>query len=744
MLRLLCLLWILGAVLFLVSVGTVVRTVHNPSNRSMKNRMIPVLLSIFGCTWALRAAVGVGSVFFMPEQLGLDLPSSLFEILGDSIVHTMQTFSMDEDYTTYLTAGKKLLEWMGMPVASYIYGVCVTILHVAAPVAGGAILLDLLCDFFPAMRYSLQRAHTKYIFNELNDASILLAESIREKQSAQKQQGNCERVGIVFTNTTIDFEDEHENHLYARVQAIGARCVTRDVFHFPIRSIVERIFRDTQNVIYLLISENQADNLDTALRLKKLPNIGVHAAAVVRSDNSADGELLDQANNSGNEMLLFLLQDKTNTVLRLLVDHPLFVPLLRGGYGQLEVLVVGSGSLAEEYICQSAWCGQMLDPGTRQHLPFVIRVLAEGQEQKEQIEQAVRRRMPVLFTAVTNHLVQFEFYSAHPDSAAFSQMLEQHGGNVSTAVICLEDNDCSRRAALSLKLYFDRRELGERRQVSLLCFTPLQGIADTFSDSASTGCAIHPFGMLEERYSLRQVFMEDLLYYTVCMNNAYSQTDEQNQQEMRALLRSSYRLNSSLSSAIHFTYKLFSAGALRSEKDLPAEESDCAARFEVQDPVLLDTMAWLEHIRWCVYVWSLGYRAPTPSEQQWIVEACGDTFDHKSLPLRLHPCLVLSRPGSAFRENPDLWDTITPDQMEELDPLDQLSFSIDALARKFYAGKDLPLQHPDGRLQRGLHTDFKEYDYRMVQALPGNLQTYIRKRKEQKGDLTLSLLLDRM
>ena len=465
---------------------------------------------------------------------------------------------------------------------------------------------------------------------------------------------------------------------------------------------------------------------------------------MIRLDNPADGELLDQANYSGNDTLLFLMQDKTNTVLRQLVDHPLFVPLLGGGYHDLEVLVIGSGTLAEEYICQSAWCGQMLDPNTQQHMPFTIRVFAETPEDKERIQQAVRRRMPVLFSAESGGIVRFEFDSICPDHAAFFKELERRCGAVSTAVICLEDSDLSRRTALALKLYFDRRELARKRQVSLLCFTSFQGIAQTFSQSGSTGCQIHPFGMLEERYSLRQVFLEDLLYYTVCMNNAYSQTDDEDREEMRALLRSSYRLNSSLSSAIHFTYKLFSAGALLSEQDLPAEESSCASRFNVQDAALMDRIAWLEHIRWCAYLWSQGYRAPTPAELRQIVANCTDAFDHKSLPLRLHPCLVHSRPGSAFRDNSSLWDTATPAQLEQLDPLDRLSFSMDALARKFYAQRGLPLERPDGRLQRGLRTDFKEYDYRMVQALPGNLETYVQKRRAQQGDLTLSLLLGRI
>lgn len=746
MLYLLYALFLLGGVLFVFTAGMLVRAVRNPSNRSLKNRVIPVALAILACTLSLRLAVELGAAFYAP-QIGVDVPSNWFEILGDSLVHTMQTFSMDEDYTLYLLAGKQLLVEMGLPAAALVYGTCATLVHVAAPIAGGAILLDILCDFFPALRYGVHCSHTKYIFNELNDASILLAESIREKQRKElngRRPSKNQRVGIVFANTTIDSEDEHENHLYTRALAIGAYCVTRDVCRFPARSALERFFRDTRNIIYILLSENQDDNLDTALRLRRNPEPGAHTAAVVFSDDPADGELLDQANQAESDMLLFLVQDHKNTVLRQMVDHPLFLPLLEGEYDALEVLVVGSGALAEEYICQSVWCGQLLRPSTGEKMPFTIHALAEGEREKQRLEQAVRHRMPAFFTDESGGIARIVFHSAAPGSAAFDSFLEQHCSQVSTAAVCLEDSSISRRTALVLKRWFDRRSLSCARPVNLLCYTPFRGIAHAFDTSGRKGCVIHPFGILEDRYSVRQVFLEDLLYYTVCMNNAYSQTDEDDRQEMKALLRSSYRLNSSMASAIHFSYKLFSAGVMQPSDDLSAEISRCADRFDTSDAALLDRMAWLEHLRWCAWVWQEGFRAPTPDERQRIVDACTDSFDHKSLALRLHPCLVATRPGSAFRRQPDLWDTITPGQLEELDELDQLSFLVDEMARSFYIGKGLPLQRPDGRPQRGLRTDFKEYDYRMVEALPGNLRYYAQNRRTQNPDLTLALLLDRL
>lgn len=730
-------LYALGGVLLLAAAAALVRAVRLRDGSSLKSRALPAALALFGSAFCLRLAAGLGAAYVLPMDNALDdlrRLASGFEIVGDSLVHAMQTFSMDEDYTLYLLAGKEMLTRLGLPAAAAVYGVAATLVNVAAPITGGAILLDILCDFFPALRYHLHRSRVKFIFNELNEASILLAEDIRRRQ---EELGGS--VGILFVNTTIDDEDERESHLSARAQAIGAFCFTRDVPDFALRTPLDKRLHWTKSAVFLLMSRDGAANMETALQLDASALDGVTAAVLVFSDDPGDGALLDAAANQQDGILRMLVPDQRNTVLRLLADEPLYRPLLGGGYPALELLVVGSGPLAEEFICQWIWCGQLLFPGKEEAMPLRLVALAESEDARRRLEQALRHRMPGFFTdEYALSMARLELVAAAPGSDRFDQALRQYAGQVSSAAVCLEDEALCRRTAMELQRFFHLRELTARRPVDLFCYAPREGVGQALARTVTGGCRIRPFGALRDRYSIPCVFLEDLLAYAICVNGAYNKKED----AALGMLRSRYNMDSSLASAIHFSYKLFSAGAVPTEADLPAIRPENLARFPVEDPALLDRMAWLEHRRWCAWAWSEGFVCLGPDRMKQLVAARlaqpGAGFSHKDESLRLHPCLVPSDLGcgatdGAFWARVDaLWQQY-PDPAPQLkaladaaglDPLDRLSLRVDRLARLFYRARGESPFGDKAAPKKGVHEDFRAYDYDLVAALPRNLATY--------------------
>ena len=101
------------------------------------------------------------------------------KLLADSFVHSLQTFSMDEGYTEYLLSGLGYLADTAAP--GFVVGLYThlsNIINVMCPVLGGAVLLDMLCDCFPRWRYNALLTHKRYIFSEINEQSVALAESI--------------------------------------------------------------------------------------------------------------------------------------------------------------------------------------------------------------------------------------------------------------------------------------------------------------------------------------------------------------------------------------------------------------------------------------------------------------------------------------------------------------------------------------------------------------------------------------
>ena len=111
---------------------------------------------------------------------------TLMESVFDSMVHTLQTFSMDEDYTGYTFAGKDYLTNLGHPFLADVYGLVNSFLGVLAPILGGALLLDILAGYFPYMKLRFLFRRDKFIFSALNEKAVSLAEDVVKQRRRAK------------------------------------------------------------------------------------------------------------------------------------------------------------------------------------------------------------------------------------------------------------------------------------------------------------------------------------------------------------------------------------------------------------------------------------------------------------------------------------------------------------------------------------------------------------------------------
>ena len=87
----------------------------------------------------------------------------IFETIMDSFVHTLQSFSMDEDYTKYVEHGKAALS--DIAVCAEVYGIIISILNVMAPILGGAVILDILIGIFPTLKIIFKTRMHLFIFD---------------------------------------------------------------------------------------------------------------------------------------------------------------------------------------------------------------------------------------------------------------------------------------------------------------------------------------------------------------------------------------------------------------------------------------------------------------------------------------------------------------------------------------------------------------------------------------------------
>ena len=179
-------LWVLSLLLMLAAAAQLWRAFVRKKEevtRTLAKSLGLLFVSIFCVRLAVGLYLADGALVEEPNGL------NLFETALDSAVHSLQTFSMDEGYTDYLFAGRDLWQWMsGSAAAVTLAGMYISLQNLLAPIAGGAILLDLLSNLFPWIRYYLQGGRRKYVFSELNEQAVLLAEDL-----ARAEQG----VGLV-------------------------------------------------------------------------------------------------------------------------------------------------------------------------------------------------------------------------------------------------------------------------------------------------------------------------------------------------------------------------------------------------------------------------------------------------------------------------------------------------------------------------------------------------------------------
>ena len=223
------------------------------------NGFITLLVYVFSIIFLLRMCVNIS---MESNKLGI------FETIMDSFVHTLQSFSMDEDYTMFVMGGKNALG--GATVPAEVYGVVISILNAMAPILGGAVILDILTGLFPRLKIIFNPQREKFIFSELNINSITLAEDIvrdcnynRLITNEQKSFFIKQKPLIIFTDAYPDSKSESISELFERAKAIKAICLSTDIKHLPVKK--------SRSVFYFLIDNDEHTNLESVNDLLNEP-----------------------------------------------------------------------------------------------------------------------------------------------------------------------------------------------------------------------------------------------------------------------------------------------------------------------------------------------------------------------------------------------------------------------------------------------------------------------------------------
>lgn len=173
-------------------------------------------------------------VFLYGEVPGTE-DMRVIEKMTASLVYALKTLSIDENSSDFIGYGVAVLKqyFDGDEVKMAFYRNTATFLNIATPVAGGAVIFEILTTVFPRLRLKFSFFRKRYIFSELNERSLALAKSIYADRKLF-------RPSIVFTDTYVDDGSERSSELILHAKNLGAICVNEDITHINLHSLFKK------------------------------------------------------------------------------------------------------------------------------------------------------------------------------------------------------------------------------------------------------------------------------------------------------------------------------------------------------------------------------------------------------------------------------------------------------------------------------------------------------------------------
>ncbi len=656
---------------------------------------------VIATTFGVGSAVLIFRFFALLPKLEGGIGNRILTVLltfGRSIVHTLQTFSLDEDYDYFLHVLQEKCE------PGFFFGfltVFNTILNVLAPVMTLAFILALLEELISRVRASTRPASETFIFSELNERTVTLAEDIKQHKR---------KAFLLFTDTYVGSDDEQKNELRERVRRIGAVCVKEDITTMRLHHHAE------VPITFVLADTNEYENLRVAAWLsrgnKKLDQL-VFANVLIFCTSGDAGTTVQATilNRSNPNMRFIAVNDCVYPIYQLLTDHPLFArmeeskdPAVRK---KCTVLIVGCGYVGMECVKAITWCGQLANTDLK------IRVVSDDAEEKG---RGLTKECPELFST---GLYDIAFRSIDVSGDEFIKYLKDEVPEACYVIVALGSNQRDIAISLEVQKAYNRLHLQGGKAPQICSFITDDSLFSIFSqqnqgEARENECLLVPFGNDKSRFSVESIFNNDLDKMALAVHLTYwglpvdfpkellaevkkeflagkrfdrTTKDPEDQYTVSrryllslfnrcfrhgrffirmhcaflSLLRrhpaapvalrealskretaiagyfnSVYGQNSSHASALHLRYKLHVAGIPATGK-IGEEELKKYDRFAKDDDNMVE-IAKLEHLRWNAYMRSVGYVCPTESEFDTYAFKSDNTQQQRQL--LLHPCLV--------------------------------------------------------------------------------------------------------
>ncbi len=586
----------------------------------------------------------------------------------EAIVFALETFFFaDEEVANYINTFSMNLNHLEYIIA---YSLLV-FTHFAGPVLTISTIATVIKSAVSKIHLKVSKKN-KYIFNEINERSILLAKEI----ISDKDNKN---------NTVFFIENNKSNKLREKAEAIGAFIVKSDMDE------LESVFTLKSNSTLILSSLDDNKNIDDCFKLNSIENKKIKSKInVYVLFNSRDMKAVFLQLSLKNENYKFkplIVSDVMMNTYQLLFKKPLYDYIENN---IISICIIGENDYALEMLKACTWCGQIANTELQ------INVLCSD---TEGFLNRLKNDCPALI----------DKESIDEDSSlilsCFNLSVNIHKSNYTNSNI-----ENIRKSKLAHANYFFISHDDEAKNIILALHL------DKILADSKNNYLINYFGRKSlitddlagisnnKLYLVDHLNMEHII--STISNPVLEQMTEtvhyQYANELFTLYNNEYNFASSLATAIHTKYKL---------KMLNLDRENISAEIINADPDIYVKLLRLEHNRWNLFMISMGYEVLKIEDYDKYLTKLGQT---KNTEQKLHSCIVEWSENVEIVLSDEDFDLFIEDEKpyyerlkkDEIDELDIVSLSL----YKYHKNRF----NDDSTKKK----DYKLYDKDMVDLLP--------------------------
>ena len=482
-----------------------------------------------------------------------------------SVFNSMQVFAIGCEFNVVKDSMMFCPDWLDV-----IYQVWAATLFVLAPIFTFGFVMSLFKNLSAYLKYILSFFKEVYVFSELNEKSLVLANDIKSKN---------QRVSIVFTDV---FEENEEStyELIENAKKLGSICFKKDILVINFNNHSKK-----RSISFFAIGSNETENLNQSLKLIENYRDRENTHIYIFS-TKIESELLLTAIDKG-VVKVRRINEVQSLVNRVLYEQGcvLFDSAreVSDGNKKISAIVVGMGSHGTEMVKALTWFGQM------DGYKLEINAFDRDPLSEEQFVAVAPELMSPDYNGVEIEGEAQYKITVHPGIDVTSIKFANEISKITDAtyvIVALGNDDVNINTAVNLRMYFERMKIHPVIQAIVYNSQQkkaLKGIKNYRGQEYD----IEFIGDVESSYT------EDVIIDSELEEDALKRHLKWGKEEEFWTYEYNYR--SSMASAIHMKARIQCEipGATKSEDELTEEERNI--------------IAVLEHRRWNAYMRAEGY-----------------------------------------------------------------------------------------------------------------------------------------